>query len=168
MGRHPEQINYMDISQIELITSNLTPWHWMTAGLLICAVELFAPTTILLWPGVAAIATGVITLLLPEMSWQIQVALFAFLAVATTFAGRQFYKNKPDSGGSSLNRPADKLIGRKITVIDAITNGVGGTFIDGNRWRVVGPDTDAGAVMEVVAMDGSSLVVEPETPASQT
>ena len=152
----------MDLSHIELIIANLTPWHWMTAGVLICAIELFAPTTILLWPGIAAIVTGVITLLVPEMSWQIQVTLFACLAVATAFAGRQVYKNKTDNGNNSLNRPADKLIGRTITLSDAITNGVGATFIDGNRWRVVGPDTDAGTSMEVVALDGSSLVVKAE------
>lgn len=158
----------MDVSQIELIATTLTPWHWMTAGILICAVELFAPTTILLWPGIAAIVTGVITLLIPDISWQLQVALFAFLAVATTLAGRQFYKNNTSESTSSLNRPADKLIGRKVTLSDAIDNGVGGTYVDGNRWRVVGPDTEAGAVMKVVSLDGSSLVVEPEeSPASQ-
>ena len=151
----------MDVSHIELITTTLTPWHWMTAGILLCALELFAPTTILLWPGIAAILTGLLTLLGPELSWQLQVALFAVLAVATTFAGRQFYKNNTEDETSSLNRRADKLIGRKITLADAIDNGVGGTFIDGTRWRVVGPDTEAGQEMVVLEMDGSSLVVAP-------
>ena len=46
---------------MELIFAELTPWHWMTAGVLLCALELIAPTTFFLWPGVAALATGVIT-----------------------------------------------------------------------------------------------------------
>ena len=150
----------MDVSHIELITTTLTPWHWMTAGVLLCALELFAPTTILLWPGVAAILTGLLTLLMPALSWQLQVALFAVLAVATAFAGRQFYKRK-SAGKSSLNRRAENLIGKEITLTDSIQNGVGGAFVDGTRWRVIGPDTTAGASMIVTALDGASLVVTP-------
>ena len=109
----------MDVSHIQLITSSLTPWHWMTAGLLLCALELFAPTTIFLWPGIAAILTGLLTLLLPALSWQSQVVMFAILAMATVFAGRQFYKRR-NSGRSSLNRRAENLIGKQITLTDSI------------------------------------------------
>ena len=152
----------MDVSHIELITTSLTPWHWMTAGILLIGLELFAPTTILLWPGIAALITGLLTLVIPELSWQLQVALFAVVTIMTTLAGRKLYKkNSQEQKSSSLNRRADKLIGRHITLADAINNGVGGTYIDGTRWRVIGPDADAGAVMVVTEMDGSSLVVEP-------
>ncbi len=153
----------MDVSHIELITTTLTPWHWMTVGLMLCALELIGPTTILLWPGIAALVTGALTLVMPEMSWQIQVALFAVLAVATAFAGRQFYKRKSVSR-SSLNRRAENLIGKQITLTDSIENGVGGAFVDGTRWRVVGPDSAAGSSVIVTALDGASLVV---TPADQ-
>lgn len=152
----------MDISHIEFITTTLTPWHWMTIGVLLCALELFAPTTILLWPGIAAVITGFITLLLPALSWQVQVALWAILAVATAFAGRQFYKRRATST-STLNKRADKLIGRTITVSDPIDNGVGSTFIDGTRWRIIGPDTASGERMTITALDGASLVVNPAT-----
>lgn len=150
----------MDVSQFELVTTALTPWHWMTVGLLLCVIELIIPTTILLWPGVAALVTGVITLLLPELSWHFQVALFAVLAVATAFAGRQFYKRR-SSGRSPLNRRAEKLIGRQIKLTDAIENGVGGAHIEGTRWRLIGPDTEAGTSVIVTAIEGASLVVTP-------
>lgn len=150
----------MDVSHIELITTTLTPWHWLTAGLILCALELIAPTTIFLWPGIAAFITGVLTLIIPSFSWQLQVAIFAVLAVATAFAGRQFYKRK-SSGRSSLNRRAENLIGKQITLTDSIENGVGGAFVDGTRWRVIGPDTMAGSSMIVTALEGASLVVTP-------
>jgi len=150
----------MDVSHIELITTTLTPWHWMTAGLILCAFELFAPSTIFLWPGIAAILTGVIALLFPGMNWHLQVAIFAVLAIATVLAGRQFYKRKT-RGPSSLNRRAENLIGKQITLTDAIKNGVGGAFVGGTRWRVLGPDAEAGESMIVTALDGASLVVAP-------
>lgn len=151
----------MDASHIALITTTLTPWHWMTVGLLLCALELVVPATILLWPGIAALLTGVVTLLIPDTSWHLQVAIFAVLAVATTLAGRQFYKRR-SSGRSSLNRRAENLVGRHIKLTDAIENGVGGAYVEGTRWRVTGPDSEVGSSMVVIAIDGASLVVEPE------
>lgn len=147
---------------MEFITSELTPWHWMTVGMLLCALELIGPTTFLLWPGIAALITGVITLLIPILGWQLQVALFAILAVASTVAGRAFFKRTSNDGQQSqLNRRTDSYIGRTVTLIDAIDNGVGSTLIGNNRWRVVGPDTPAGTSMLITGLDGASLVVEP-------
>ncbi len=147
---------------MEFITNELTPWHWMTAGVLLSALELVAPTTFLLWPGIAALVTGLVTLLIPILGWQLQVVLFAFLAVASTIAGRAFFKrSNNDVQQSQLNRRTDSYIGRTVTMIDAIVNGVGSTLIDNNRWRVVGPDTPAGTPMLITGLDGASLIVEP-------
>lgn len=155
---------------MEFITGELTPWHWMTAGVVLCALELIGPTTLLLWPGIAALITGLITLLIPILGWQLQVALFAVLAVGSTIAGRAFFKrNNKDNTHSRLNRRTDSYIGRTVTLVDAIVNGVGGALIDKTRWRVVGPDTPAGTQMRVTGIDGASLIVEPiaEQPATK-
>lgn len=146
---------------MEFITSELTPWHWMTAGVLITAIEVFAPTTFLLWPGIAAVVTGLITLLIPILGWQLQVALFAILAIVSTIAGRAFYtRSEKSQQQSSLNRRTDSYIGREVTLTEAIINGVGSTTIDKTRWRVVGPETAAGTRMIITGVDGASLVVE--------
>lgn len=147
---------------MELLTADLTPWHWLIFGLLLCAVELFAPTTFLLWPGVAALITGLVTLLVPILNWQMQIALFTVLAVATTLAGRMFYnRDRETLDAPVLNRRGDSLVGRQFVLVDPIVNGVGNTTMDSTRWRVIGPDTDAGIRMEVLKIDGASLVVEP-------
>ena len=147
---------------MDFIFAELTPWHWMTAGVLLCALELIAPTTFFLWPGVAALATGIITLLIPVLGWQLQVMLFAVLAVASTLAGRAFYKRSTHSDKKSLlNRRADSFIGRTVTLASAIEDGVGSINIDRTRWRAVGPDTPAGSKVIITGLDGSSLVVEP-------
>lgn len=147
---------------MEFITAELTPWHWMTGGLLLCAIELLLPTTFFLWPGIAAIATGLVTALLPAMDWQLQVSVFAALAMVITVCGRVFYKRNTDNQAvSTLNRRADTVIGQQVTVDEAIINGVGSTNIGKTRWRIVGADAASGTLMVVTGLDGSSLVVEP-------
>lgn len=147
---------------MELLTTDLTPWHWLIFGILLCAVELFAPTTFLLWAGIAALVTGVLTFLVPILNWQMQIALFAILAVATTLAGRMFYRRDRETlDAPVLNRRGDTLLGRDFILAEPIVNGVGSVTMDSTRWRVTGPDTEAGTRMKVLKIDGASLVAEP-------
>ena len=141
---------------------DLTHWHWLTIGVVLFVFELFAPTSFLLWPAIAAVITGLFTWLLPTMGWQLQLALFALLAVAVTLAGRHFYKNKPDSTTShpTLNRRGDSIKGRVITLEEPIVNGVGSVRIDDTRWRLIGQDAPAGTKLIVTGTEGSSLTVE--------
>lgn len=146
---------------MDFIGTDLTHWHWLTIGVLFFAVEIFAPTSFLLWPAIAAIVTGLCTWLLPTMGWQLQLALFALLAVAVTLAGRHFYKNKAGSDTShpTLNRRGDSIKGRVITLKEPIVNGVGSVMIDNTRWRLIGPDCPADTKLVVTGSEGSSLVV---------
>lgn len=151
---------------MELLTTDLTPWHWLIFGILLCVVELFLPTTFLLWAGIAALATGLVTFLVPILNWQLQIALFAVLAVATTLAGRLFYRHDRETlDAPVLNRRGDSLVGREFVLAEPIVNGVGSATMDSTRWRTIGPDTPAGAHMKVVKIDGASLVVEPSETA---
>jgi len=146
---------------MEIITAELTPWHWLTIGVLFFALELFAPTTFLLWPAIAAILTGLVTWLIP-MSWHFQLVLFAVLAVSAIIVGRHFFKNRTgkESTDPTLNRRGESVKGRIITLSEPIVNGVGSAMIDNTRWRLVGPDLPAGSKLQVVGTEGSSLTVE--------
>jgi len=148
---------------MELIATELTHWHWLTIAVVLFAlVEIFAPSSFLLWPAIAAVITGICSWLLPDMSWQIQLALFALLAIFVTLTGRYFYKNKVQSETShpTLNRRADSHKGRVITIEEPIINGVGSVMIGDTRWRLVGKDLPAGSVLTVTGTEGSSLTVE--------
>lgn len=147
---------------MESLSMDLTHWHWFTIGVIFFAIELFVPTSFILWPAIAAIITGFITLFLPAMAWQLQLALFALLAVTVTLAGRHFYKNKPDGSTShpTLNRRAEAIKGRVITLDKPIENGVGSVMIDDTRWRLIGEDAPIGTKLMVTGTDGSSLTVD--------
>lgn len=152
---------------MEFITAELTPWHWLTLGVLFFAIELFAPTTFLLWPAIAAIVTGLLVWVFPiltgsALDWHLQLPLFAVLAVLATLVGRHFFKNRNtmESTHPTLNRRGESVKGRIITLSEPIENGVGSAMIDNTRWRLVGPDLPAGAKLHVTGTDGSSLIVE--------
>jgi membrane protein implicated in regulation of membrane protease activity len=59
-----------------------------------------------------------------------------------------------------LNRRAAQLVGRIVSVDEAITHGRGRVRIGDTLWIVEGPDTPAGAQVRVVAAEGTVLRVE--------
>jgi len=140
-------------------------WHWLALGVLLIALEVVAPSTYLLWPGLAAIVTGLVLLLWPDMSWQVQLLLFAVLAVAASIAGRMWIKSR---GGIETDRPqlnmrASQYVGRRATVADSFTNGRGSITLDDTRWGARtkdGSNPTRGIEVEVVEADGTELTVQ--------
>ncbi|AJE23021.1 NfeD family protein [Azotobacter chroococcum] len=58
----------------------LSPWHWLSLGILLLIVEVFDAGGYLLW--LALVATGLALLLqvLPDFSWKLQLLLFVSLS----------------------------------------------------------------------------------------
>jgi hypothetical protein len=59
-----------------------------------------------------------------------------------------------------LNRRAEQLVGREVVLQQAIVGGQGRVSIDDASWQVSGPDLQAGSLVRVVAVQGSTLLVE--------
>lgn len=58
----------------------LQAWHWLVIGLFLTTLELFLPSFMIIWFGVAAILTAVLTWLVP-MGLMMQVLLWLVLSV---------------------------------------------------------------------------------------
>lgn len=141
--------------------SQLGNWNWFIAGGVLLAIEVVAPGTYMLWLGLAAIATGVIGLIV-SMSWQTQIVVFAVLAVISVLAGRKLQpRAEPESDKPFLNRRAEGFVGRIFTLDEPIVAGTGRVRIDDTTWRVTGPDCPAGSKVRVEKADGAILVVAP-------
>lgn len=164
---------------LQLLGSSLSPWHWLTLGAVLCIIEIVISCNILLWPGLAALATGLLTLAAPMLSWQLQIVLFGILAIVATIVGRAYFKKLHGTDQPLLNRRAEQFIGRILTLTAPIEDGLGSAIIDQTRWRLIGPDSPSGQKVKVIGLQGSSLVVEaqpartaidpaPDSPADST
>ena len=144
----------------------LVYWHWMVFGLALLVLEMLAPGAIFMWFGAGAILVGGLLFVFPDMTWQWQVFIFALISFSSIFAWKRLRKNRPedDTESGTLNQRGKALIGRRIPLVEAISNGVGRVQIDDTFWRVEGADLEQGTLVKVTGTDGATLKVE----ASQT
>ena len=136
-------------------------WHWwMLAGLLLI-LELTAPAFFFLWLGIAAAAVGLIMLVFPTMSVEVQLVLFSITAIVSIFVWRKYRESRPQvTDQPNLNRRGHQYIGRVFTLSEPITNGNGKVTVDDSTWRVKGPDLPAGTSIKVTGVDGVIFTVE--------
>lgn len=136
------------------------PFLWMIGGLMLCVAEIFAPGAFLLWIGFAAIALGLIELLV-AIPFEWSLLLFAALAVASSLIGRKVYGGlTTGEEESNLNSRAAALVGREFTLVEAIVGGEGKARVHDTVWRVAGADAPAGARVRVIGANGAVLTVE--------
>jgi membrane protein implicated in regulation of membrane protease activity len=142
----------------------LGPWSWWVVGMALLAAEMMVPGFFLVWIGLAAIVVGVVSLLLWQsayMTWQLQMLLFAALAVTAAILGRRYvYHSHSDSDEPYLNQRGASLVGRTATLKEPIAEGRGRIRLDDTYWSVMGPDLPAGTRVKVVASNGRDLTIE--------
>lgn len=145
------------------VLESIVFWHWWVLGAVLITIEMLAPTTFLLWPGIAAGVVGLVVLIFPGVGWEVSVFLFAVLSVGSAVAGRYYIKKFPaKSTGAPLNRRGAQYIGSQFTLADPIVGGRGKLSIDDTIWTIEGPDLNSGARVKIVEVDGSMLKVEQE------
>ncbi len=136
------------------------PWGWAALAALLAAAELVAPGIFLIWLGAAAAVTAAISALIPGL-WPVQLVAFAGFATVSVILGRQVMRQAPGDGAMPPNRRADGMIGTVVTVVDAIEHGHGRVQIGDSPWPASGPDVAAGGRVRVIAVDGTTIHVEP-------
>ena len=82
---------------------------WMVIGFALCAAELFIPGAFLLWIGLAAVALGLVELLV-FIPFEWSLLIFAALAVVFSLVGRKVY------GGSRVRVTGVTAQGSVLTV----------------------------------------------------
>ncbi|MCL6706580.1 NfeD family protein [Pseudomonas sp. R2.Fl] len=150
---------------LDRLIGELGPWNWWILGLILLAAELALPGVFLVWIGIAALLTGALSLALwgsVFWMWQVQLLVFAVLAVIATLFGRRYFaSNSVDSDEPLLNQRTASLVGRTAVLQDPILEGRGRIRLDDTYWPVMGPDTPAGTRVQVVESRGRELRVEP-------
>ena len=138
----------------------------MALAILLAAIELVTITTLLVWSALAAFVTALALWAAPALGGWAQIALFAALSIAFTFAGRWFFGREEGTapGEPRLNRRAEQVIGREGVVL-SFERHDGKVGIDGVPWPArlePGATTPApGDMVEVTGADGIVVRVRP-------
>jgi hypothetical protein len=136
-------------------------WHWMALGVALAALETVVPGAFFLWLGIAAVATGLVKLIFGGIGWEIQAIVFAVCAVVSTVIWLLLWRHRPiDTDKPLLNDRGEQMVGRKITLDEAMVNGEGVAKIGDTMWKIRGPDFVRGAHVKVVDVQGTVLIVD--------
>lgn len=138
----------------------ITFWHWWILAAVLLIIEVVSPAAFFIWIGLAAGLVG-LALWVFELSWQMQLLLFAVLSVACVVLGRAWFKRNPiETDKPNLNRKGQSLIGKVFEVEQAIEHGTGRIRVGDSTWKASGPDTAVGEKVRVVGIDSAVLAVE--------
>lgn len=138
-------------------------WLWMIGGVILLAAEIIAPGFFLMFIGAAAVATGLLTLILP-IGVAVQLAVFAVLTFAIVrVGGRRAYASRYDySADTLLNDRAGRMIGRVVVVIEPVDANGGRVRVGDSVWSARGKPAAPGERVRIVDVEGNCLKVEPE------
>ncbi len=141
--------------------SDLEPgWLWAIGGVVLLIAEVLAPGFFLLFIGAAAIATGVFALLF-GLGTAAQLALFALYATLAVLAGRKFYARPAIAGDDPfLNDRGARMIGKSVTVVEAIDAQGGRVRVGDSEWSARGGPAAAGERVRITAVEGNCLIIE--------
>jgi len=148
---------------IASLVTELGPWSWWIVGLVFLGLEILVPGVFLLWVGLAAIVVGGLSFLfwgIDAWSWQLQLVVFAVLAIASALIGRRVSGANMESDQPMLNRRVEGLVGRTATLEEPITDGKGRIRLDDTTWIVQGPDMPSGVRVRITAAQAGGLTVE--------
>jgi inner membrane protein len=136
-------------------------WFWLGAGLVLLTLEALLPGVFLIWLGLAALATGIITWLAP-LSVTTSLVLFAVLGLASILIGRKVQSGQKTevTDAPFLNDRGKAMVGKVYALESAIVEGAGSVRIGDSVWRVTGADAAIGTHVKITGMDGSTLLVE--------
>jgi membrane protein implicated in regulation of membrane protease activity len=150
------------MAMIEWIQS-MGPETWAILGITLIILEIFSPTSFLLWPGLAALGVA-LSLIFYPISWQLQFIGFALLSLAFTLIGRRFYNpNQITSDEPELNLVGRRYIGHIYPLAEDSQNGRARVKIGDSLWlaEIEGEGSlKAGTPVEVIEQHDTILTVK--------
>jgi len=138
---------------------DLSAYHWLVLGLLLLGADALGAAGFLLGAGIAALATGVVVFIAPELSASLQLIVFSVSALVASYLYIGVFRQAQDEAGApQLNQRAAALIGHRFELTDTLTDGTGSVQIGDTYWHV-SADTElsSGTRVEVVAAEPMKL-----------
>jgi len=93
----------------------MTWWIWVATGIVLCLAELAVPAFFILWFGVAAIATGLLLLVLPDLPLAFQLAFFGLVSIGCVVGWFRLFRSR--FGSKTAITGEAEAVGERGTVI---------------------------------------------------
>ncbi len=135
----------------------LVYWHWFILGMILLGLETLGVGGFLIGIGVAAIGQGIISLIAPSLSWQVQLVLFGVMALVFSFVYWKFFRKVNEkTDRPAINDRARQMIGKTATVVAPNKIQIGDVM-----WDYECDDKPAiGDTVTVTEANGMTLVVK--------
>jgi membrane protein implicated in regulation of membrane protease activity len=137
------------------------PYHWLALAAILIGIEMVMPTQYLIWPGIAAIVTGLVAFAV-AIDWPAQTGIFGVLSIILV-VGSHYMPKQAIEAVRALNQRTDHIVGHKAIVTEDFRNGHGAVSVGDTRWSaesVDGSDYASGTRVEVVAAESTLLKVK--------
>jgi inner membrane protein len=137
-------------------------WYWWALAAPIARNRNTTPGSSISHTSKSAAAAGLMLLVVSGASLEIQLVVFAIVAVVSAVALRPYLKSLQNkTAGSTLNARSEALVGKVFVLDQPILAGRGRVKLGDGSWIVTGPDMVAGAKVRVASVSGTELRVEP-------
>jgi membrane protein implicated in regulation of membrane protease activity len=139
------------------------PYIWLLAGVLLIGLELLTPGFVVVFFGIGALITGILSLIIPGMSNSLlaQFLTWAASSLLSLALLRRFFK-KTFGGKEITDDGSDEYVGQTAEVVEAITQKKPGRVsFQGTTWKAITYDEDIapGDTVEIMKKDNLTLVV---------
>ncbi len=133
---------------------------WLGLAALLALAELFVPGVFLIWVAAAAAVTGILSLFI-DLTIAGQLTLFGLSTILAVLGGRRWYLvHNVESENPLLNNRSAQLVGRTVTVVEAISATSGRVKVGDGEWPAKGPNMEKGTIAKVAAVEGGVLCLE--------
>lgn len=142
---------------MELI-GHLQPWHWFVLAIALIVLEMFSATGFFIGIAAACLVISGLLLVVPDLAWEWQFAIFGTLSVVLTIGYLKLFKKVNEQTDSPLlNDRAAQLIGTSFVLEDDLRE-KGAVMIGDTRWSARCQGTLAkGTRARVVSSEGMTL-----------
>ena len=137
-------------------------WHWLVLGFVLLIAETLVPGVFLLWWGLAAIVAAGVMALVPSLSLTVLAVFYAILAIILSLLWWKYQhsKDNQDQSRTTLNQRDHTLLGKKGTVLEIGSNGIGRGAFGDTTWRIQGEHLTVNDLVVVERVDGITLLVK--------
>ena len=133
---------------------------WLGLAALLALAELFVPGVFLIWVAAAAAVTGILSLFI-DLTFAGQLTVFGLSTILAVLGGRRWYlTHHVESENPLLNNRSAQLVGRTVTVVEAISATSGRVKVGDGEWPAKGPNMEKGTVAKIAAVEGGILRLE--------